>query len=145
MREWAVVTVALAGRSRRGDRLADEVGAADDDGLGAFEGDAVAAQELHARRAACTGAGPGRPLTSRPVEIGVSPSTSLAGSICVGQRRAVDLRRGRKLEQDAVDRRVRVELVQERADLLVRRVVRRAGDRSRGCPTSALAFCLPPT
>ena len=61
---------------------------------------------MHAA-AACTGAGPGRPLASRPVEIGVRPSTSLPGSISVGQRRAVDLRRRRELQQDAVDRRVR--------------------------------------
>ena len=38
------------------DRLADEVGAADDDGLGALELDAVAVEQLHAARAACTAA-----------------------------------------------------------------------------------------
>ena len=57
----------VGGQQQRGDRLADEVRAADHDGLGALERDVVAAQQLHhaARRArpqagAALGQQPGR-------------------------------------------------------------------------------------
>ena len=73
------------------DRLADEVRAADDDRLGALERDAVRGRAARSRRSACTAAGPACPAASRPALIGVSPSTSLSGSIRRGQRGAVEV------------------------------------------------------
>ena len=81
---------------------------------------------VHGRR-------PGRPLASSPAEIGVRPSTSLAGSISSVSARAVDLRRRRELEQDARDGRVVVEALQQPLDLLVGSRRAGAGGRSPRC------------
>ena len=123
----------VGGQQQRGDRAADQVRAADHDGLGALERDVVAAQQLHhARRRARpqAAAGPGR---AGPADIGVRPSTSLPGGICAVSARAVDLRRRRELEQDPGHARVGVELAQERLDLLVGRRPGAAGGRSPRC------------
>ena len=90
---------------------------------------------VHGRR-------PGRPLASSPAEIGVSPSTSLAGSISSRQRGAVDLRRRRELEQDARDRGVVVEA--RAAAARPPRGRRRAGSRwsKPSMPTSARGLLL---
>ena len=106
------------------DRLADEVGAPDDDRLGALELDAVAVEQLHAAGRACTAAGPGRPFASSPAETGVSPSTSFAGSISHVSPLPSMCPRRRQLEQDARDARVAVELGEQRLDLGLRRVGR---------------------
>ena len=87
-------------QQQRGDRAADEVGAADDDRLGALEPDVVAAQQLHhpGRRA---GAQPGPALDEQAGGDRRQPVDVLARRDLRGQARAVDLRRGRELEQDA--------------------------------------------
>ena len=65
VREWQMVTVALAREQQLRDRLADEVRAPDHDRLGALELDASRSSSpmqpagVHGRR-------PGRPLASRP-------------------------------------------------------------------------------
>ena len=134
----------VGGQQQRRDRLADEVRAADDDGLGALERDVVAAQQLHhaGRRArAQAGAALGQqPGGDRREAVDV-----LGRVDQLGQRGAVDLRRRRQLEQDARDRRVVVEALQQPLDLVVR--ARRAASRwsKPSMPTSAEAFCLPPT
>ena len=95
--------------------LPNEVRAPDDDGLGALERRRRASLEQHhARRSACTGRSPGRPSASRPALTGVSPSTSLPGSMQPGQLVAVEVVGHGQLAEDAVDRRVGVELVDER-------------------------------
>ena len=73
----------VLGQQQRRDRLADEVGAADDDRLGAAQWNLVAAKQLdHAGRSARPQSQVS-PFASRPAETGVRPSTSLAGSISV--------------------------------------------------------------
>ena len=81
VREWQMVTVAFAAEQQLGHRLAEEVRAADDHGLGALELGAAPARAAASRRSGCTGAGPGGPSASSPALTGVRPSTSLAGSI----------------------------------------------------------------
>ena len=71
----------VAGQQQRRDRLADEVRAADHDGLGALERRRRGGAAAPSRPSGVHGRRPGRPLASRPAEIGVSPSTSLRGPI----------------------------------------------------------------
>ena len=132
VREWQVVTVALAASSiaeiglpTRSERPTTTASAPSSVTSWRRSSSMHAARRARpqAREALDQQAGRDR---RQPVDV-------LAGVDLRGQRRAVDLRRRRELEQDAVDRRVRVELVQQRADLVVRRVVRQAGGRSRGC------------
>ena len=96
------------------------------------------------------GRSPGGPSPAGRREIGVSPSTSLAGVDQLGQRAAVDLRRRRQLEQDAGHARIVVELVRSsRLDLGVRRrrrqAVVEAGDADLGATPSACRRRRPPT
>ena len=82
-----------------GHRLAEEVRAADDDRLGALEGDArLLEQDHHAQRRARAQAV--RPRASRPALTGVSPSTSLRASISAGELHAVHVVGDRQLAED---------------------------------------------
>ena len=96
-------------QQQRGDRLADEVGAADDDGLGAGQVDVVALEQLHAaeRRA-----GPqAREVLGQQAGRDRRQAVDVLARGDLGrQLRAVDVLRRRQLEQDAADRRVGVEL-----------------------------------
>ena len=82
-----VARARVADRHRRvgaeqqlGHRLAEQVRAPDDDGLGALELDAGLLEQQHHARSGCTGAGPRGPSASSPALIGVRPSTSLPGA-----------------------------------------------------------------
>ena len=89
-----MVTVALRCEQQLRDRLADEVRAADDHRLGALERDAACGRAAPSRPSGVHGRSPGA-LHSRPALIGVSPSTSLAGSISALSAVAVELVRQR--------------------------------------------------
>ena len=66
---------------------------------------------------------PGRPEASRPALIGCSPSTSLAGSIAAMTASESRCGRQRKLDEDAVDRVVRVQLGDELHQLVLGRLL----------------------
>ena len=136
MREWQVVTVALACEQQRGHRLADEVGAADDHRLGALERRRRGVAAAPCSRAACTGAGPAA-LGSRPALIGVRPSTSLRGAIASVSASPSMCGGGGSCSRMPLTRGVVVELVEQRAHLGLRRVRRRAGGRSRDADLGA--------
>ena len=102
VREWQIVTVALAPEQQLGHRLAEEVRAPEDDRLGALELRAgLLEQQHHAGRRARP-----QPLAAereRPALTGVRPSTSLPGSIRLGQLDAVEVVGHRELAEDPAD------------------------------------------
>ena len=120
VREWQIVTVACCGQQQRGDRFADEVGAADDDRLGAHKRNVVAAEQFdHAGWSA-------RPQSRKPLRepAGRDGRQTVDVLARIDQRRqirAVDVVRGRQLQQDSGDPLVRPELRQQLLDLGRRR------------------------
>ena len=121
MREWHTVTVALrassicaTGLPTRSERPTTTA-SAPSSSTSWRSSSSMQPAGVHGRR-------PGRPLASRPAETGVSPSTSLPGSISQVSAVAVDVPRRRELEQDPRHARVGVELGEQRLDLGLRRV-----------------------
>ena len=91
-------------------RLADDVGAADHDRLDARRASGCTVLASMMQPSGVQGTSAGRPVASRPALIGWKPSTSLAGSIASMTFCASICARQRQLHQDAVDRRIGVEL-----------------------------------
>ena len=83
----------VRGQQQRGSGLPDELRAADHHRLRARAARCRRRAAAPSRPPACTGTSPGVPCMSRPAFTGVSPSTSLSGSISRDHRVAVDLRR----------------------------------------------------
>ncbi len=116
MREWQIVTVALRSSSSWRDRLADEVRASDDDGLGALQRDVVGVEQLdHPERRARPQ--PGLALGESPGAERGEPVDVLERADEAGQCATVEAGRNRQLEQDPADLRVLVALLDDCCDL----------------------------
>ena len=96
-------------------RLADDVGAADHHRVLARSGRQARLAAASGSRAACRGPSASSPIASRPALTGWKPSTSLSGSIAAMHPCCVDVRRQRQLDEDAVDRWIGVEPVDQAA------------------------------
>ena len=110
MREWQIVTVALApssswaiGLPKRFERPTTTASAP--------SSCAPASSSRSITPVGVHGRSPARPSASRPALTGVSPSTSLPGSMRLGQLDAVEVVGHRQLAEDPADRRVGVELL----------------------------------
>jgi len=86
---------------------------AEDDGVGAFDFDFIAGEEFSMQPAGVQATRPGRQLTRRPRLTGWKPSPSLAGSTASRIAIGIDLRRERKLDEDAVDIVVAIQVFQD--------------------------------
>ena len=97
------------------------------------------------RRAACTGAGPAGPWPAgrrRPASARRRPCSARSARSARRRRPAAASGAGAGCPRRAGSA---LSSCSSCVDLVVRRVLRRAGGRSPRMPTSALAFCLPPT
>jgi hypothetical protein len=105
--------------------FADDVAAAKDDGLGAFDLDIVAAKNLHA---ACGSAGDkSRASTDQPAEIDRMKAVHVFRGIDgLEDALGIDVYRERKLNEDPVDSVVSVEIADEAKHLV-------GGDRGGRC------------
>ena len=102
VREWQTVTVAFAASSSRADRHPDQLRAADDDGLGALQVDALVGEQLH-HPGRGAGNEPGRAVGEQ-AGVGRRQPVDVLGRV---DRRddpvGVDLAGQRKLDEDPVD------------------------------------------